>query len=61
MCTEHLRSLIRIYTGRILDNQGAKYLNEDNEDSDQTSRMSKGTFFDVVAREYRQNYAHRKK
>ena len=35
--TTHSRSLIRIFTGRILDSQGCKFLHTDNEDSDQAN------------------------
>ena len=52
----HSRSLIRIFTGSILDSQGWKFLLADNEDSDQKARicrlislrwtyMSEGIFF----------------
>ena len=35
----HSRSLIRIFTGSIMDSQGCKFFHVDNEDSDQTARM----------------------
>ena len=35
--TAHPRSLIRIFTGRILNSKDAKVLHTDNEDSDQTA------------------------
>ena len=56
----HTSCLIRDFAERILDSQGAKFLHEDNEGSDQTTRMhrliclrwahmSEGTFSDVAA------------
>ena len=35
----HLRSLVRIYTGCILDSQRCKFLHADKEDSDQIGQM----------------------
>ena len=37
--TAHSRSLIRIFTGRILNSQGCNFLRSDNEDSNQTALM----------------------
>ena len=50
--------LIRIFTGRILDSQDAKFLYADNEDSEQTVRMRRLIWVGRTEGTFSHNAAH---
>ena len=53
-----LRILIKIFTGRIGDSQACKVYSTENQGSDQTARMSGGTFLHVATQIRSERYLY---